>query len=96
MPWNLGAGAIAYPLAVRWEFPEWYLFAISDECPPQQPGDDDYLTSAVALCLWRVVERLVADDAFASLPMGNPCVVSYCNHYDDEVVILRVLKWPVG
>jgi hypothetical protein len=93
MPWNLGEGAIAYPGVLRWEFPEW--FSNSDERPPRRPGDDNYLASAVALCLWRVVERLVSENAFAELPMGSPCVVSYCNHDDDKVVILRVLRWPV-
>jgi hypothetical protein len=56
---------------------------------------DDFLESNVRLVLWRVAERLVADEAFKPLTLASPFIVGYEFH-DGEDVVLRILNWPAG
>jgi hypothetical protein len=96
MPMNLSSVDLAFQEEVIWEFPEWVNFASTDEYEARSRPDDfdrDYLRATLALCLWRVVERLDAERAFDRLPMARPCMVSYQDH-DDVSVVLRVLNWP--
>jgi hypothetical protein len=59
----------------------------------------DYLSSNAWLVVWRVAERLVAEDAFRRLTMASPLVVG-CGLDDDEdgyrEAIIRLLNWPAG
>ena len=52
----------------------------------QDDYDRDSLRALLALCLWRVVERLETERAFDRLPMAQPCMVSYQDHGDVLVV----------
>jgi hypothetical protein len=43
--------------------------------------------------MWRVAERLVADEAFRPLMLASPFMIVYGIH-DEEEAILRLLNWP--
>lgn len=88
---------VAYINEVDWEFEEVGEFAMSDDYPePHKEGgyeSDDYLQLSMALCVWRVVERLDNEKVFDLLPTTGQCVVSYCEH-DQAYTIMRILNWP--
>ena len=97
-PLNMSSAPLAFQEEVIWRFPEWVDFASTDEYEVQSQQDDydrDYLRASLALCLWRVVERLETERAFDRLPMAQPCMVSYQDH-GDVMVVLRVLNWPTA
>lgn len=75
LPLNLTDGdKLAFVEEVTWEFPEFADFADTEayeELTRRKP-DPDPLRAGMALCLWRVVERLAADRAFEELPLAGP------------------------
>ena len=96
LPLNLSSDELAFPEAAVWKFPEWDEFASSDAYEAASRGTDfdgDPLRAALALCLWRLVDRLAAERAFNELPLARPCLVSYQDH-DGPLVGLRVLNFP--
>jgi hypothetical protein len=84
----------AYPDYARERFPEWTDVETWPELDDYYP----YLEPNVLLVLWRVAERLVAEEAFSALKLASPCMVGY-GIYDDEEKdfrqnIVRLLNWP--
>lgn len=55
--------------------------------------EDGYLAGSICLVLWKVMERLVAEEAFAQLRLSSPFRVGYQFHFDN-LVIVRQLNWP--
>lgn len=54
---------------------------------------DEELDGNTRLVLWKVLERLLADDCFASLRLASPFRVGY--QFDiDDIVVVRMLNWP--
>src|SRR5687767_13126342 len=97
LPLNLSSDQLAFPEEIVWRFPEWTEYAErqADEAETRggrYTGDD--LRAALALCVWRVVERLDADKVFDGLPLARPCLVSYQDH-EGPLAGLRVLNFPV-
>ena len=85
LPLNLSSDGLAFPEEVIWRFPKWLELAERYAEAAGARGanvtvDDDPLRAAVALCVWRQVERLDADKAFDALPLARPCLVSYQDH----------------
>lgn len=89
-PFNTNTGDFAYPEYVAVEFPAWRRLAERADYPAEE-----YVESNARLVLWRVVEQLVADEAFLALNRASPFLVGYGIH-DQEAVILRLLNWPRG
>lgn len=93
-PFNTDGGDFAFREFAEIQIAAWVNLA-QKGYPKGDENDDDYLESNVRLVLWRVTERLVADDAFAALKLASPFMVGYSIH-DQEEVILRLLNWPKG
>ncbi len=94
---NTNSGDFAFQEYAEIQFPAWQRLVESknyqQKYPKRNEGDDDYLDGNVRIVLWKVVERLVAADAFCQLRRAHPFFVGYAFH-DEEEVILRVLNWP--
>lgn len=75
------------------KFPEWQVYAEDPDYPSKQENEDDYLEGNFRILVWRVVERLVRDNAFDCLKKSAPFLVSYGLH-DQEQRIIRILNWP--
>lgn len=55
--------------------------------------EDGYLAGSICLVLWKVMERLIADEVFARLRLSSPFRVGY-QFYFEDLVIVRLLNWP--
>lgn len=53
----------------------------------------DYLMGHARLIFWRVFERLIVENAFASLKLASPFRLGY-NFHDESLVVVRILNWP--
>ena len=97
LPINLSSDRLAFPEEAVWRFPEWVELAehYAEEADSRGAAatGDDPLRAAVALCVWRLVERLATDNAFDELPLARPCLVSYQDH-DGPLVGLRIVNFP--
>jgi hypothetical protein len=92
-PFNTNSGDFEFPEYADVEFPAWVKLAAKGNYPKGVEHEDDYLESNARLVMWRVAERLVAEDAFALLTLASPFLLGYSIH-DQEEVILRMLNWP--
>ena len=92
---NSNSANFAFPEYAQVSFPDWRELAQEGGYPVGLTHQDDYLESSVRLVLWRVAERLVADEAFKPLTLASPFIVGYGFH-DGEDVVLRLLNWPAG
>jgi hypothetical protein len=92
-PFNTNSGDFEFSEYAEVEFPAWVKLAERGKYPKGAEHEDDYLESNARLVMWRVAERLVADDAFAPLKLSSPFLLGYSIH-DQEEVILRLLNWP--
>jgi len=92
---NSNSASFAFPEYAQVSFPDWRELAEEGGYPIGSAHQDDYLESSVRLMLWRVAERLVADEAFKPLMLASPFIVGYEFH-DGEEVVLRLLNWPAG
>jgi len=92
-PFNTDSGDFEFPEYAAVEFPAWVKWANKCNTPQIAEHQDDYLESNARLVMWRVAERLVAEDAFAPLTLGSPFLLGYSIH-DQAEVILRLLNWP--
>jgi hypothetical protein len=90
---NTNSGDFLYQEYDVIEFPEWQKLAESGKYPKGEEHEDDYLEGNVRILIWKVSERLIETDSFASLKLAAPFMVGYGIH-DQEVVILRILNWP--
>jgi hypothetical protein len=61
--------------------------------PKGQETDDDYIEGNARIVLWKVIERLIASNAFSSLTLASPFRVGY-QYHDEALVVLRILNWP--
>ena len=92
-PFNTDSGDFEFPEYADVEFPAWVKLAAKGNYPKGAEHEDDYLESNARLVMWRVAERLVAENAFAPLTLASPFLLGYSIH-DQEEVILRMLNWP--
>ena len=92
-PFNTDSGDFAFPEFTEVSFPTWVKLAERGGYPKGDEHEDDYLESNARLVMWRVAEKLVAEEAFAPLKLASPFMVGYSIH-DEDAVILRLLKWP--
>lgn len=68
-------------------------FMESPSCPPTPAGDeaDSYVDAQVRLTLWRAIEALVAEDAFAAVLGDEPLAVGYAFH-EEPTAVLRIVE----
>lgn len=92
-PFNMNGGDFEFGCYRTAEFPAWRELVESKDYPRGTECEDDYLASNARLVMWRVAERLVAEDAFAPLFLASPFMLGYSVH-DEERAILRLLNWP--
>jgi len=92
-PFNTNGGDFDFGCFRTVDLPAWLELAESGEHPESAEHEDDYLASNARLVMWRVAERLVSEDAFATLFLASPFMVGYSMH-DEEEAILRLLNWP--
>jgi hypothetical protein len=92
-PFNTNGGDFEFREFAEVKFPAWVELAEKGDYPKGAAHEDDYLESNARLVMWRVVEQLVAENAFAPLALASPFLVGYSLH-DQEEVILRLLNWP--
>lgn len=87
-------GYFAYPTYAQIDFQELADLSESDNYPQRQNNiEDDYIDGNVQIVLWKVIERLIVDEAFAPLHLSAPFHVGYQLH-TDGLVVLRILNWP--
>jgi hypothetical protein len=60
--------------------------------PKGHETDDDYIEGNARIVLWKVIERLIASDAFSPLSLTSPFRVGYQFH-DETLIVLRILNW---
>jgi hypothetical protein len=83
-----------YPTYVQLDFQELCDLFESENYPqPANSVEDDYIDGNVQIVLWKVMERLIASEAFAPLHLSAPFHVGYQLH-TDGLVVLRILNWP--
>jgi hypothetical protein len=91
---NTDREGFAYPHYADVRFPEWKEVEKWPELDDYYP----YKEPNVLLVLWRVAERLVAEEAFVALRMASPAAVGYgiydSNGEDFQQNIIRLLNWP--
>lgn len=76
------------------EFPSWEDFSYRENYPDHDPVHrTDFLEGHVRLILWRVIDRLVAEDAFDGMPLNAPFRLCYQFH-DKPAVTVRIINWP--
>jgi hypothetical protein len=92
-PFNTDGGDFEFGCYTTVEFPAWRELAESKEFPQSAEHEDCYLASNARFVMWRVVEQLVSEAAFAPLLLASPFLVGYSMHDEDECV-LRLLNWP--
>jgi len=86
------AGAFAYHVEPALEIEALKQLQSREDYPPTSESEDDYAQGNARVVIWRVVERLVEEDAFAQVQMAPPFRVGY-QIDDDELVVLRILAW---
>jgi hypothetical protein len=92
LDYSYNVGAFAYH-----DFTQVKLDALEDlEFEPDYPRDErfnDYTEGSTRIMLWRIVERLIADDAMSQLRLASPFRLGYQLH-DRPLTVLRILNWP--
>jgi hypothetical protein len=86
-------GLFAHPMYDQIRVRELDELSASDAYPKGLPQEDDYIEGNARIVLWKVIERLIASNAFSPLTLASPFQVGYQVH-DDELVVLRILNWP--
>ena len=88
-------GSFAYHIYAEIRFPELEKLSWSGNYPQTTyESEDDYINGNVRIVLWKVVERLIAVEAFAPLCLASPFRVGYQFHDDGYFIVLRLLNWP--
>jgi hypothetical protein len=93
VPFGDNTGDFEFQFFRECKFPEWQEYAESTEYPAERENENDYLEGNFRILVWRVVESLIASDAFNCLKKSKPFLISYGLH-DQEQRILRILNWP--
>lgn len=68
-------------------------FIEKGDYPKRGEFEDDYLEGHTRILLWKVIERLIASDAFSNLHLASPFRLGYGIH-DEADLALRILNWP--
>ena len=76
------------------KFEGWTAFFDSEQYPEQTPELEDYLAGNSRIVLWKVIERLIQADAFSLLNTVPLFRLGY-HFYEEDLVVLRILNWPV-
>lgn len=88
-------GYFAYHIYAETRFPELEEFSMNGGYPePPYEWQDSYIDGNVRIVLWKVVERLIAAEAFAPLRLASPFRIGYQFHDDGHFITLRILNWP--
>lgn len=88
-------GYFAYHIYAEIRFAELEELSMSGNYPQtNHKSEDNYIDGNVRIVLWKVVERLIADEAFAPLRLASPFRVGYQFHDDGQFIVLRLLNWP--
>jgi hypothetical protein len=87
--------AFAYHIYAEIRSAELEALSVSGTYPQNNDeSEDDYINGNVRIVLWKVVERLIAAEAFAPLRLASPFRVGYQFHDDGHFIVLRLLNWP--
>ncbi len=85
----------AYHIYAEIRIDELEALSVSGTYPQKNhEAEDDYINGNVRIVLWKVVERLIAAEAFAPLHLASPFRVGYQFHDDGHFIVLRLLNWP--
>ncbi len=94
VPFNTSCGDFAYQGFADIDLAGWEDFRFSDDYPGKlERSGDDYLTSKAAIFLSRVVDKLVAINAFDCLSKCSPFLCSVAFH-DGTHFVVRIIDWP--
>jgi hypothetical protein len=86
-------GLFAHPIYASIQVSELDELSASGVYPKGTPTNDDYIEGNARIVLWKVIERLIASDAFSPLTLASPFRVGYQFH-DEVLCVLRILNWP--
>ncbi len=86
------SGDFDFPDFAEVLFPEWQEFAESDDYPQSEDSDRDFLKCRVGYTFWRVLEQLVAEDAFRDLHLASPTRVGFAFH-DGPELTQYLINW---
>ena len=86
-------GLFAHPIYAHIQVSELDELSASGVYPRGGETEDDYIEGNARIVLWKVIERLIASDAFSPLTLASPFRVGYQVH-DEALVVLRILNWP--
>ncbi|HEX8035401.1 MAG TPA: hypothetical protein VF510_16210 [Ktedonobacterales bacterium] len=92
--YTLHAGAFAYHVEPALAVETLWQLQSREDYPQSREHEDEYAQGNVRVVIWRLVERLVEADAFAQLSLAAAFRVG-CQTDDDELVVLRILTWPI-
>lgn len=88
-------GYFAYHIYAETRFPELEEFSANGTYPePEYDWQESYIDGNVRIVLWKVVERLIAENVFAPLRLASPFRIGYQFHDDGHFIVLRILNWP--
>lgn len=88
------ADAFAYQAEPALEVEALWQLQSSEGYPQSCEHEDEYAQGNVRVVIWRVVKRLVEAGTCAQLTVVATFRVGYQTD-DDELVMLRILTWPI-
>lgn len=86
-------GDFAYGLPASVQFNEVHELFVSGTYPGGDEASDAYIEGSTRIVLWRVLERLIAAQAFNNLKLASPFRVGY-QLSGEALVVMRILNWP--
>ncbi len=86
-------GRFAHLMYAGFKVRELNDLSVSGQYPQGQKHQDDYIEGNVRIVLWKVIERLIANETFNQLTLASPFRVGY-QYHDEALVVLRILNWP--
>lgn len=92
-PYNPYTQQFAYAEYSELVFPDWEDFTWSEDYPKFSQADDDYLEGNSHIVVWKVTERLIADNVFARLRLAQPFYIGHEFH-ERGLEVMRVVNWP--
>ena len=85
----------AYHMYAQIDFQELIDLSESGSYPQKDHDvEDDYIEGNTRIVLWKVIERLIANNVFDQLHLASPFYVGFALHEDDQTPPLRILNWP--
>lgn len=86
-------GDFAYCLQTNIEFKEVHDTFISGNYPGGDEANDEYIAGNTRVVVWKVLEKLIATNAFGNLHLASPFRLGY-QLSGDTLVVMRILNWP--